>query len=170
MSLRLAEPSAAPTTCSVPLPEGTHRQSFVAEPTLGDPAGAGVDDETVRVDRAGDDGLAEARTGVHHRRGPSPVTGSVVNSTPATAASTISCTTTASRTAAVVNAVDAPVADRAVSPQRGPATADAVEHRIDAHQVQVGVLLAGEARVGQVLGRRRRRTATGTPVHASSAA
>ena len=55
--------------------------------------------ESVRVDRPGDDRLAQARGGVDHRlRAGRPVTGSAVNSTPAAGASTIRCTTTASRT------------------------------------------------------------------------
>ena len=60
--------------------------------------GRGVRDEVVRVDRPRDDGLAEAGAGVYNGLMALPVTGLAVNRTPATEASTIRCTTTASRT------------------------------------------------------------------------
>jgi hypothetical protein len=52
----------------------------------------------------------------------------------------------------VVDAGLLAVAHRAVGPQRGPASADRVEHRLHADDVEVGVLLPGEAGRRQVLG------------------
>ncbi len=52
----------------------------------------------------------------------------------------------------VVEAVDLPVPHRALRPQGGPAAAYRLHHRLRAGDVEEGVLLAGEAGVGQVLG------------------
>ena len=55
----------------------------------------------------------------------------------------------------VVEAALVSVRDRAVGEQRGEAVADGVEHVVDADDVQERLLLAREARVGEVLGGRR---------------
>jgi len=47
-----------------------------------------------------------------------------------------------------------PVADGARRPQRGPAAPDRIEHLVDAFDVEVGLLLTGKGRLGQVLCRR----------------
>ena len=52
----------------------------------------------------------------------------------------------------VVDALGGAVADRPLGPQRGPAAAGGVEHGVGADDVEVGVLLTGEAGPGQVLG------------------
>ncbi len=54
---------------------------------------------------------------------------------------------------AVVEAVAAPVGHRAFGEQRGPAPPDVQQDRVQARDVEVGVLLAGEGRGRQVLGR-----------------
>ena len=84
-----------------------------------------------------------------------PVLGSAVNMTPADAASTSSWTTTARLHLGRVDALTSPVGHRPRRPQRGPAPAYGLQHRVGAADVQVGVLLAGEAGALEVLGGRR---------------
>ena len=86
-----------------------------------------------------------------------PVSVSIENITPALARSerTIRCTPTERATCDVVEALVGPVADRPVGEQRGDSSAG--PHRAAcgvAVDVEEGLLLAGEAGVGQVLGRR----------------
>ena len=50
-----------------------------------------------------------------------------------------------------VDALGGAVRDRSVGPERRPAAMHGVEHIVDAGDVEVGVLLAGEARAGEVL-------------------
>src|SRR5690606_18734952 len=51
-----------------------------------------------------------------------------------------------------VDLVGLPVGGGALVVERGPAAADRVDHRVGAFDAEVGVLLPGEAGVGQVLG------------------
>src|SRR5690606_18309459 len=51
-----------------------------------------------------------------------------------------------------VDLVGLPVGGGALVVERGPAAADRVDHRVGALDAEVGVLLPGEAGVGQVLG------------------
>ncbi len=85
-----------------------------------------------------------------------PFAGLAVNITPAASAGTSRCTTTASDKPRRVDGMAGPVPDRPVRPQRGPAVAHRRHQRVRADDVEIGVLLAGEARLGQVLGRRGR--------------
>jgi hypothetical protein len=77
------------------------------------------------------------------------------------------CTPADSATSAVREALVHAVADGAVVVERGEDLAHAVQHVLDADDVEEGLLLAGERRVGQVLGRGRRahgeRALTGLP-------
>ena len=85
-----------------------------------------------------------------------PVSVSTENMTPALARSarTIFCTPTDRATLEMVEALVDPVGDRPVGEQRGLAAAHGIEqHRRPAH-VEVGLVLAGEARGRQVLRRR----------------
>ena len=74
---------------------------------------------------------------------------------PRTSASTSSWTTTARLDLGRVDALTGPVRHGPRGPQRGPAAAYGVQHRVGAADVEVGVLLAGEAGPLEVLGRRR---------------
>ena len=84
-----------------------------------------------------------------------PVTGFAVNITPATAASTIRCTTTASRTLRG-RWRSGSVRDGPIGPQRRPAAMDRIEHRVGPDDVQVGVLLPRETGKRQIFRSRRR--------------
>ena len=110
-----------------------------------------VDDPVVGVDRARDDGVAQARGGVDHAAG-------------AAAADRVGGEEHARDLRVdhplhdhgelggrVVDARVGAVGHGPVRPQRRPAAAHRVQHRVDADDVQVGVLLAREARAGQVL-------------------
>ena len=82
------------------------------------------------------------------------VTGSAVNRMPAACGTTICCTTTAIADLAVIKAVPQAVGHCPLAEQRGPAPADVLEDGRRAHDVQVGVVLAGEGCARQVLRRR----------------
>ena len=69
----------------------------------------------------------------------------------------------------VVEALDLAVADGPVGEQRGVAAAAGVQQFPLARDVQEGLLLPGEARVRQVLGRRAAAHRHGEPVHAGAA-
>ena len=51
---------------------------------------------------------------------------------------------------ASIDVVALAIADSAVSPQRSPAAADCIEYGIDPYNIQVGLLLTGEARERKV--------------------
>ena len=96
----------------------------------------------------------EASTTILER---SPLVGSIVIATPATRALTIFCTATAIDRSVSGMSFLQPVDDGAAGVERGPAAAYVLAARPSKPvEPQVGVLLAGEARVGQVLGRGRR--------------
>ena len=82
-------------------------------------------------------------------------TGSTVNRTPALSASTILWTTTAIPRSCE-RALVAPVEERPLAEERRPAVDDAVADAVCPFDVQVGLLLTGEARRFGVLGRGRR--------------
>ena len=84
-----------------------------------------------------------------------PVSVSIENITPAPPRSerTMRWTPIDSATLQVVEALGLAVADRAIGEERGEAAPAGVEQRRLAADVEEGLLLAGEARVGQVLGR-----------------
>ena len=84
-----------------------------------------------------------------------PVSGLAVKSTPEASLWTMACTTTASATVALVDAVARPVADGARRPQAAPAVDHGAEQRLVADDVEKGVLLPGKGEVGQILGRGR---------------
>ena len=111
----------------------------------------GVDDEMVRVDRARDHGLPEAWTGVDDRF--VPVAGDRVRRKHHASYCGIdhALHDHGQCHAAVIDPIGIAVADGTIGPQRGPAAPDRIEERYRTDHVEVGVLLAGEARVRQVL-------------------
>ena len=122
----------------------------------------GVDDEVVGVHGAGDHRVAEATRGVEHGL-PPPASHRVGREQHACRLGVHhSLHDDGQRDPGAVDALGGAVGDRAVGPQRRPAAMHGVEHIVDAGDVEVGVLLAGEARAGQVLrgGRRSHRDRT----------
>jgi hypothetical protein len=135
-----------------PAGAGTDAQALVAQPPLQDAAGVGVDDEVVGVDGAGDDSLTQPWTRVDH-------------SLPTAAGDRIGGEHDPGHLrchhpldhhgqpgAALVDGVARAVADRPVGPERRPATPHGVQYVIRADNVEVGVVLPGEAGEGKVLG------------------
>ena len=133
-----------------------------APPPVEDPLRFGVDDEVVGVDGAGHHGVAEAGRGVEH--GLPPPTGHRVGREQDARRFGVHhpLHDHGQRDPGAVDALRGAVGDRPVGPQRRPAAMHGVEHVVDAGDVEVGVLLSGEARAGQVLrgGRRSHRDAT----------
>ncbi len=131
------------------------RHSFVAESLLHDLAGRGDHHEPVGVDRPGHHGLAQTGAGVDHRVASAAghrIGGEHARRPPR--ASTIRWMTTASATVRwsmplVLRYTTArSVHSDAQQRRTASSTASAPTH------VQIGVLLAGEARGGKILGRR----------------
>src|SRR5215204_7109710 len=134
---------------------GHDGDTLVSQAALDYLSGRSVRDEVVGVDHPRDDSLAEAWAGVYDcltalprdrvrgkqhasdRRVDHPLHGD------------------GEAHAVWVDPVRSSVADGAVRPQRGPAAPHRVEHGLDADYVQIRVLLACEARLGQILSRGR---------------
>ena len=135
--------------------ERPHLEPLVARAPLEDRAGLGVDHEVVRVHRSRDHGLAEARAGVDD--GLAAAAGDGVGGEEDARHLGLDHLLDHDREAdgAVVDAVRVPVDDGPLRPERRPAAAHGVDHRVPAHDVEVGVLLAGEAGGGKVLRGRR---------------
>ena len=115
-----------------------------------------VDQPVVGVDRAGDDGVAQPRRGVEHAAA-APAADRVGGEQHARGL----CVDHPLHhhrelRARVRDARVGAVGHGPVRPERRPAAAHRVQHRVDADHVQVGVLLAREARAREVLGRGRR--------------
>jgi hypothetical protein len=132
--------------------DGTHLDPLVARAPLEDLAARGVDHEVVGVDRARDHGLAQAGAGVDDRLAAAAGHGVRREQDARHLGLDHLLDHHGQAHGAVVDAVGGAVHDGAFGPQRRPAPAHGVQHRLLAHDVEVGVLLAGEAGVGQVLG------------------
>ncbi len=126
--------------------------ALVAHRHLDRSAGGGVEDEAVRVDRSGHDGLTQPGTGVddqlpsvardrvggEHHSGHVGVDHQLHDHRQGDLG--------------VVDALRGAVADGPLGPQRGPAASGGVQHRVGADHVEIRVLLTREAGPGQVLG------------------
>ena len=123
--------------------------------TRQDPTRAGVDGKPVRVDRAGDHRLPQAGAGVDHRL--PPPAGHRVGGEQHPRGGRVHHPLHHHREPdlPVVDAGRGAVGDRPIRPQRRPAPADRLDDPVRPDHVQIGVLLAGEAGVGQVLRGRR---------------
>ena len=87
----------------------------------------------------------------------SPVSGLHVNITPETSALTIACTATPiAGGCASVDPHPRPVGDRGGAVERDPAASDRFADAVGAAHPEVGLLLAGEGRLGGILAARRR--------------
>jgi hypothetical protein len=102
----------------------------------------------VRVHRAGDDGLPEARAGIDD--GLPAATGHRVGGEEHAGDLRVDHALDhhGQSHAAVVDAVGGSIGHGTVGPQRCPAAPHGVQHGVGADDIQVGVLLAGEAREG----------------------
>ena len=135
---------------------GSDSGALVAEVLIDQRAGVGRQDETIGIHRARDDGLAQAGAGVDHQL--ATASGHRVRGEHHTRDLGVDqlldhhgeCDAVRS------DALRRSVADGALGPQGRPAAAYRVEDRVSADHVEVGVLLAGEARAGKILGRGRR--------------
>ncbi len=137
-----------------PAGQRPHRDRLVPEPPVDDPAV--LDREVVRVDHPRHDGLAQPRARVEHRAGAPPAHRVRGEQHPGDLRVDHPLDHHREPHLGVVDPEVGAVGDGAVRPQRGPAAAHRVEERLDPHDVQVGVLLAGETGRGQVLGGGRR--------------
>ena len=130
---------------------GRRRVSRVAAPPVEDPARRRVDDEVIGVDRAGHHRVAEASRGIEDRL-PAPARHRIGGEQHARRLGIHHpLHDHGQRDSGAVDTLGGAVRDRPVGPQRRPAAMDGVEHLVDAGDVEVGVLLAGEARAGEVL-------------------
>ena len=122
------------------------------DPALKNLLGGAVDDEVVRVDRPGHHRLAEAGAGVDDRL--VPPSGHRVRGEQDTRHGRVHHPLDhhGERHRRGADPVGGAVAHGAVRPERGPALPDRGQDGVEAHDVQEGVLLAGEAGEGQVLG------------------
>ena len=128
---------------------------LVAKAPLQDRAARRVDDEVVGVDGPCHDGFPEPRARVdhgvaapaRHRIGREEHAGDRGVDHP--------LDDHGERHRAGIDAVGDPMRDGPVRPQGRPAASDGLQHRLGADHVEVGVLLAGEARVRQILRGRR---------------
>ncbi len=137
-----------------PAGQRAHGDRLVPEPPVDDPAV--LDPEVVRVDHPRHDGLAQPRARVEHRAGAPPAHRVRGEQHPGDLRGDHPLDHHREPHLGVVDPEVGAVGDGAVRPQRGPAAAHGVEERLAPHDVQVGVLLAGEAGRGQVLGGGRR--------------
>ena len=158
--------SAHSMSCGAPKCASTRRPSStssrtcrsVRQPPAAGPGGdrASVDHPVVGVDRAGDDGVAEARGGVEHAAG-APTADRVGGEQHARGLRVDHPLHHHGELGARVrDARVGAVGHGPVRPERRPAAAHRVEHGVDADHVEVGVLLTREARAREVLGRGRR--------------
>ena len=182
---RLGEPQRAarrraPTRCpaarrSAPRPGGRGRRGRAPAGRSRHAAAAGrwrdrapVDHPVVGVDRAGDDGVAKARRGVEHAAG-APAADRVGGEQHARDLRVDHPLHHHGELGARVrDARVGAVGHGPVRPQRRPAAAHRVQHGVDADHVQVGVLLAREARARA--GPRRWPTTAPRPAPASPSA
>ena len=126
--------------------------ALVAHRHLDRCAGGGVEDEAVRVDRSGHDGLAQPGTGVDDQLPPVAGDGIGGEHHPGHVRVDHALHDHRQGDLGVVDALGGAVADGPLGPQRGPAAPGGVQHGVGAHDVEVGVLLTREAGPGQVLG------------------
>ena len=119
-------------------------------------AGARVDEVVVRVHRAGDELLPETAHRVDRRTSapPGDRVGREEDARDRRGDHALDHDRQAKRF--FVDLARRAVRDRALVPERGPAAADRVEERVLAFDVEDRVLLTREARLGQILRRRRR--------------
>ena len=130
--------------------------TLAPDPALKNLLGGAVDDEVVRVDRPGNHRLAEARAGVDDRFVPPSGHRVRGEQDPGHGRVHHPLDHHGERHRRGADPVRGAVAHGAVRPERGPALPDRSQDRVDAHDVQEGVLLAGEAGERQILGGRGR--------------
>ena len=146
---------ARSSTRSVP-PPGSARTATALSPSRRSTTRPSSTAEVVRVDHPRHDGLAQPRARVEHRAGAPPAHRVRGEQHPGDLRVDHPLDHHREPHLGVVDPEVGAVGDGAVRPQRGPAAAHGVEERLAPHDVQVGVLLAGETGRGQVLGGGRR--------------
>ena len=129
--------------------------ALISGPTLDNFTGRGIHHKVIGSGRAGDDGFSQA--GIRVDDGLTPF-----------ACHRMSCEEHARNRgfdhalhhhsqldAALIEAQALPIAHRPISPERGEAAPYRVQHRLDAHDVEGGLLLAGKAGKGEIFSRGR---------------
>ena len=137
--------------CRATAERGRNHESLVAQPPLDDLTGPGRDDEVIGVDRAGDHGFTKPWARVDDSLA-APACDRICREHHARYGGVDHPLNDDGKMNAVrIDGIGCAIRHCAVRPQRRPAAVDRIEHGIDADDVEIGVLLSGEARKRQVL-------------------
>src|SRR2546426_8478905 len=155
--LFVREASFIITICQFNPPRTTTRfrldhQSFVPQMALDDLSCGRMNNEVVRVNRARDNCLTKARAGINH--------GLAAMSSKWIGCEEHACycgidhalNSNCQTNSAMVDAITGTVTHCPVSPEGSPAAFHSIKHSFDPANIQVGILLTCEARVGQIFG------------------
>src|SRR5450755_317644 len=134
---------------------GLDNDTLITQAALDDLAAGSIDDKVVGVDRAGDNSLSQTGTGIDD--GLAAFAGQGVGREKDTSDRGSDHALNSNREVHIVgvDGVAGAVAHCAVGPERGPAATDSINERVLAKDIEIGVLLTGEARVGQIFSRGR---------------
>src|ERR687886_834823 len=133
-----------------------NNNALIAQTALNDLAGRRIGHKMIGIDGAGDHSLSETGAGVDHRL--TALAGKGMSREEHASCNRINHLLDHHSQAhgRVIDAQALTVTDGPVGPQRSPAAFHRFEHRFDADDIEVGILLTGKTGEGQVFSRSRR--------------